>query len=210
MNNHSMINMVATFALRPAVAFQPNSPSCGNQPAHISMTARRLDTPTKDKTPQGEEPGRSPRNQLGGRPTHAHLTNRLTYQLNHALSPRGPLMLFDLVDPVPAEAGDRARPDDRQSHRRSVGLAGQAMAARHASGPAMSPLVQVVCADVGMGRPVAWIAVPQHRLGSVRVSCLWGTVRVLVIQPVGNPTCRQFCRMSGSEAAVPVLSQLLR
>ena len=43
MNNRPMINSrsVATFAPRPAEASQPNSPSCGNQPAHISLTARR-------------------------------------------------------------------------------------------------------------------------------------------------------------------------
>ena len=38
-----------TSAPRPAEAPQPNSPSCGNQPAHISLTARRHDTLTKTK-----------------------------------------------------------------------------------------------------------------------------------------------------------------
>jgi hypothetical protein len=80
-NNHPLIKMVATFAVRPAVAFQPNSPSCGNQPAHISMTARRHNTPTKDKD-ANQEKNRAglPGNQQGGRPTHAHLTNKPTYQ----------------------------------------------------------------------------------------------------------------------------------
>jgi len=40
-SHHFMIKPVVTFDPRAAEAFQPNSPSCGNQPAHISLTARR-------------------------------------------------------------------------------------------------------------------------------------------------------------------------
>ena len=39
-------NPVPRSTSRPAEALQPNSPSCGNQPAHISLTARRRDTHT--------------------------------------------------------------------------------------------------------------------------------------------------------------------
>src|SRR3954469_21777827 len=57
------------FAFRPVVAFQPNSPSCGNQPANISQTARRLDTPTKDKDATRKRTGPvSPH--PAGRPAH--------------------------------------------------------------------------------------------------------------------------------------------
>src|SRR5215213_3704090 len=34
----------STLDPRDARTLQPNTPSCGNQPAHISMTARRTDT----------------------------------------------------------------------------------------------------------------------------------------------------------------------
>src|SRR6476659_155096 len=60
---------MVTFAFRPVVAFQPNSPSCGNQPANISQTARRLDTPTKDKDATRKRTGPvSPH--PAGRPAH--------------------------------------------------------------------------------------------------------------------------------------------
>src|SRR6476660_6700011 len=60
---------MVTFAFRPVVAFQPNSPSCGNQPANISLTARRLDTPTKDKHATRKRTGPVSRHPAG-RPAH--------------------------------------------------------------------------------------------------------------------------------------------
>jgi hypothetical protein len=48
---------------RAAEAFQPNSPSCGNQPAHISLTARRTDTLTKINNRAKEQQKAVPRTQ---------------------------------------------------------------------------------------------------------------------------------------------------
>ena len=54
----------ATLDPRHAVQLLPNSPSCGNQPAHISLTARRQrhahhpDAATKHETPPGSTPRR--------------------------------------------------------------------------------------------------------------------------------------------------------
>ena len=62
---------------RPAEAFQPNSPSCGNQPAHISLTARRKTRPPKtDKAPRNK--GDGPRTPVRRPSSHACLT-RPTY-----------------------------------------------------------------------------------------------------------------------------------
>src|SRR5215207_8775800 len=72
-----MITIVATFALRPAAQFPTNSPSCGNQPAHISLTARRTRHPNQEKDAAKKNRAGLQRIQRGGRPTHAHLTRRV-------------------------------------------------------------------------------------------------------------------------------------
>lgn len=40
-----------TLAARHAVTLLPKAPSCGNQPAYISLTARRNDTLTRIRKP---------------------------------------------------------------------------------------------------------------------------------------------------------------
>ena len=56
----------ATLDARHAVPLLPNTPSCGNQPAHISLTARRQrhahhrPTTTKHEAPAPSTPGRAP------------------------------------------------------------------------------------------------------------------------------------------------------
>jgi transposase len=72
---------IATPDPRPAETLQPNSPSCGNQPAHISMTTRRqrhAHHPGTDRPPKTQE--QRPENNTGTQPTHTHMTEQPTYQ----------------------------------------------------------------------------------------------------------------------------------
>ena len=56
------IDPIETLDTRHADQLQPNAPSCGNQPANISLTARRNDTPChptpgEQRAPPSTQPG---------------------------------------------------------------------------------------------------------------------------------------------------------
>ena len=66
-------------SVRPAEALQPNSPSCGNQPANISLTApSRTNTHATSSAWSGQRSGAREAIRAPLRP--APLTNRPTYQ----------------------------------------------------------------------------------------------------------------------------------